>query len=94
MANIGNTPVSMQVHKNDLKSILVQWQRRYTSQQSIYGMFSWILYLQICLISNLLNPKKTKQMSFGTRNMVEKSKGVLLSVDGVPLQSVPTYKYL
>ena len=41
-----------------------------------------------------LNANKTKQMVFGTRNMVKKAKNVQLPVRCLPLQTVPTYKYL
>ena len=41
-----------------------------------------------------LNPKKTKKMAFGTRLQVKKAKNVTLLIANVPLQNVPTYKYL
>ena len=41
-----------------------------------------------------LNTNKTKQMAFGTRYKVKKTKRIILSVEGKPLQTVPTYKYL
>ena len=41
-----------------------------------------------------LNASKTKLMLFGTRHKVKKAKGSLVHVGGVPLQIVPSYKYL
>ena len=41
-----------------------------------------------------LNANKTKQMVFCTRNMVKKAKNVQLPVRCLPLQTVPTCKYL
>ena len=41
-----------------------------------------------------LNVSKTKQMVFGTRNMIKKARTVQLKIKGLPLQTVPTYKYL
>ena len=41
-----------------------------------------------------LNVKKTKLMSFGTRERVKKTKGVKVYINGKQLQHVPTYKYL
>ena len=53
------------------------------------------LFSKWCRVNKLsLNPSKTKQMFFGTRHKVKKAKGVVLAVENVPLQVVPTYKYL
>ena len=41
-----------------------------------------------------LNVKKTKLMTFGTRQRVKKAKEVKVSINAKPLQLVPTYKYL
>ena len=41
-----------------------------------------------------LNAAKTKLMIFGTRPVVKKNKDVVIKIGGVPLQVVPTYKYL
>ena len=41
-----------------------------------------------------LNAAKTKQMVFGTRQMVKSAKNAILSISDTPLQIVPTYKYL
>ena len=41
-----------------------------------------------------LNDAKTKLMVFGTRHKVKKAKEVVIKVANVPLQIVPTYKYL
>ena len=41
-----------------------------------------------------LNTAKTKLMLFGTRQMVRKAKGAHVKVGEVPLQTVPSYKYL
>ena len=41
-----------------------------------------------------LNAVKTKLMIFGTRQKVKKAKRAVVMVDDVPLQIVPTYKYL
>ena len=42
----------------------------------------------------LLNAVKTKLMVFGTRHKIKKAKDVMVTVDRIPLQLVPTYKYL
>ena len=53
------------------------------------------LFSKWCRINKLsLNTSKTKQMAFGTRHKVKKAKRVVLLVNDVPLQMVPTYKYL
>ena len=41
-----------------------------------------------------LNATKTKLMVFGTRYKVKKAKDTIIKVASVPLQIVPTYKYL
>ena len=41
-----------------------------------------------------LNATKTKLMTFGTRHKVKKAKNVIIRIGEVPLQIVPTYKYL
>ena len=41
-----------------------------------------------------LNATKTKLMIFGTRYRVKRAKGVVIKIGDVPLQIVPTYKYL
>ena len=41
-----------------------------------------------------INIQKTKFMIFGTRTKVKKAKSLQLSIDGVQIQQVPTYKYL
>ena len=48
-----------------------------------------------CHVNKLsINTGKTKLMVFGTRHKVKKAKRVRLSLEGAPLQIVPTYKYL
>ena len=43
---------------------------------------------------NKLNVSKTKQMVFGTRYRVKRASQGKLTVNGLTLQRVPTYKYL
>ena len=53
------------------------------------------LFSKWCGVNKLsLNASKTKQIVFGTRQRVKKANAIRLSVDGVMLQVVPTYKYL
>ena len=47
-----------------------------------------------CMNKLSLNTAKTKQMAFGTRQRVKKARNVTLEINNVPLQTVPTYKYL
>ena len=41
-----------------------------------------------------LNTTKTKLMVFGTRHKVKKATGTIVKIENVPLQVVPSYKYL
>ena len=52
-------------------------------------------FLYWCSSNKLtLNVKKTKLMSFGTRQRVKRVKGAKVFINGKQLQQVPTYKYL
>ena len=58
-------------------------------QLELDGFHKW------CLKNKLsLNTGKTKQMIFGTRQRVKKAKGNVLRINGTPIQTVPTYRYL
>ena len=53
------------------------------------------LFAQWCKVNRLsLNVAKTKLMVFDTRYKVKKTKNVIIKINDVPLQIVPTYKYL
>ena len=53
------------------------------------------LFCGWCRVNKLtINIKKTKVMTFGSRQRVKKAKDVLLKIGGVELKVVPSYKYL
>ena len=56
---------------------------------------SLLQFTKWCAANKLsLNAAKTKLMVFGTRHKVKKAKDVVIKVGDIPLQIVPTYKYL